>query len=213
MAVLKGYRQFGYDMPGEKVPESRGVLKAATKILDSEGYKLATAEHEPSIMILYAWGDFYLAPNPYTPANPYAQPSSRAMLEFLGATKTGGRTASARNVSFPELDQGLTPLNPDDTTLGGFLPHGLYVITFWAFDFAEAKKGVAKLLWKTNIASSTRGFYLPDVLPTMLTVAAPYFGRETTHPIRVDVEEHYKPRIDLGPLQVIEMDSKTKEHR
>jgi hypothetical protein len=89
----------------------------------------------------------------------------------------------------------------------------MYVITFWAFDFAQARQGVARLLWKTNISSSTRGFYLPEVLPTMLAVAAPMIGRETGKPIRIDIDEHYRPRIELGPLQVIDDDVKTTKPR
>ena len=205
IAVSKGYRQFGYDQAGEKIPDSTGVLGMVTKILDSQGYKVATAEHAPSIMILYSWGDFYINPNPGVRIT-YA----REMLEFLGAYKVGVRTDSLGQV-FPELSPGLTSINPDSSTVVGFLPHGMYVITFWAFDFNLALKGEARLLWKTNISSSTRGFYLPEVLPTMLTVAAPLIGRETSRPIRIDVGKDYKPRVELGPLRVIEEDVKFKK--
>ena len=202
LPVSRGYRDFGYEMAGEKVPDPSGALKMITKILETQGYLLATAEHAPDIMILYSWGTFYLNPNPGARIT-YAN----EMLEFLGAEKLGLQTDSRSN-RFPELSPGLTSLRTDASTVSGFLPHGMYVITFWAFDFALAMKGEAKVLWKTNISSSTRGFYLPEVLPTMLTVAAPLIGRETNHPIRIDVGKHYKPTVELGPLRVIEEDVK-----
>lgn len=205
LAVSKGYRQFGFDAPGEKIPDSTGVLEMITKILDSQGYKQATTEHAPSIMILYSWGDFYRNPDPFARQNTFVP----EMLEFLGAEKMGLQTGS-RSHPFTELSPGLNSINPDSSTILGFIPHGMYVITFWAFDFALALKGEAKLIWKTNISSSTRGFYLPEVLPTMLNVAAPLIGRETSRPIRIDVGKNYKPRVELGPLQVIEEDVKMK---
>jgi hypothetical protein len=205
LAVSKGYRDFGYEGAGEKVPDPDAALKMITKILDSQGYKVATAEHDPTIMILYSWGTFYLNPAPHVRIT-YA----REMLEFLGAYKLGLDT-SVRASRFPELDAGLTSLKPDASTVSGFLPHGMYVITFWAFDFNQAMKGEARILWKTNISSSTRGFYLPEVLPTMLTVAAPLIGRETNRPIRIDVGKHYHPTVELGPLKVLDPDVRPKD--
>jgi hypothetical protein len=207
LSVSKGYRNFGYDTAGEKIPDPKGVLSLITKILNGQEYRLATREHPPTIIILYSWGTFYRN------ADPYAQNTFvPEMLEFLGGSKVGLRTSAHRQAS-SELDEGLHSINPDSSTISGFIPHGMYVITFWAFDFAQARQGVARLLWKTNISSSTRGFYLPEVLPTMLAVAAPMIGRETGKPIRIDIDEHYRPRIELGPLQVIDDDVKTTKPR
>ena len=202
LPVSKGYRDFGYDMAGEKIPEPRGVLTMITRILNGQDYRLATREHPPTIMILYSWGTFYRNPDPFA-SNSFVP----EMLEFLGGSKVGLRTSAHRQAS-SELDEGLHTISPDSSTIAGFIPHGMYVITFWAFDYARAREGVARLLWKTNISSSTRGFYLPEVLPTMLTVAAPMIGRETGKPIRIDIDEHYKPRVELGELQVIDDDVK-----
>ncbi len=204
MAVSRGYRDFGYENAGEKMPESRGVLKMVTKILDSQGYKVADTEHAPTIIILYSWGTFYQNPDPHA-----TQSYVPEMLDFLGAAKSGIRTGN-RDKDDHELGSELTALSPDTSTIVGFIPHGMYVITFWAFDFDQARQGVARVLWKTNVSSSTRGFYLPEVLPTMLTVAAPLIGRETRRPIRIDISERYKPRVDLGELQVIDDDVKLK---
>jgi hypothetical protein len=202
--VSRGYRDFGFPLAGEKVPDPAGVLPVITKILDTQGYKVATPEHAPAIMILYCWGTFHRSPDPYAHSN------TVEMLEFLGANKVGVQT-DRRSQAFPALSPGLTTMSSDASTLEGFLPHGMYVITFWAFDFSQAMQGVAKVLWKTNISASTRGFSLPEVLPTMLTVSAPLIGRETKRPLRIDVGKHYKPTVEFGPLKVIEEDVKIKE--
>jgi len=201
LAISKGYRDFGFLIGGEKIPDRHGVLQMVTKILDAQGFKVASAEHPPSVMILYSWGTFYLNPTPY------AHTFAGEMLEFLGAYKLGLRTDS-RSTGVRDLGPGLTSLNPDVSTVAGFLPHGMYVITFWAFDYERALKGEAHLIWKTNISSSARGFYLPEVLPTMLVVAAPLIGRETARPIRIDVGKHYHPSVEIGPLRVLDPDVK-----
>ena len=205
LPVPKGYRDFGFAMAGEKAPESAAVLRMVTKILETQGYQLASTARAPQIMILYSWGTFHLNRNPG--AHTYAL----EMLDFLGANKVGLRT-DARSNAFPEQGLGLSLQTADADMLMGFLDHGLYVITFRAYDYESARKGVAKLLWKTNVSGSTRGFYLPDILPTMLAVAAPHLGRETHRPIRVEVENRYVPKVELGPLQVIEEDVRPKNH-
>jgi hypothetical protein len=102
---------------------------------------------------------------------------------------------------------------PELESLGALVPQGIYVMTFSAFDFAAAQKGMAKELWKTNISNSTRGFYLPEILPTMLTVAAPLIGRETKHPIWIRVDKRYESRVEFGPVKVIETDVKLEKPR
>jgi hypothetical protein len=40
LAVSAGFRDLGWPMSGEKVPESTGVLRMVTKILEGQGYQL-----------------------------------------------------------------------------------------------------------------------------------------------------------------------------
>ena len=47
----------------------------------------------------------------------------------------------------------------------------------------------------------------------MLVVAAPMIGHETNRPIRIDVDKHYKPSVEIGPLRVVDDDVKVKERR
>lgn len=196
LAVSAGYRDFGYSMSGQKIPESMGVLRMVTKILDGQGYKLAPTGQAPSIIILYSWGTLYRNADPRA-QNTYVP----EMLKFLGTYKASV-IPGPPNMFQPGLED-----------LGALVPCGIYVMTFSAFDFAEAQKGVAKPLWKTNISNSTRGFYLPEILPTMLTVAAPLIGRETKRPVWIHREKRYEGRVEFGPLKVIEMDVKSENHK
>ena len=45
LAVSAGYRDLGWPMPGEEAPDSMGVLRMVTKILEGQGYKLSSVAH------------------------------------------------------------------------------------------------------------------------------------------------------------------------
>lgn len=188
LAVSAGYRDLGWPMAGQKTPESIDVLRMVTKILEGQGYRIAPGGQTPGIIILYSWGTFYPNPDRNTPKSYVAE-----IMKFLGSYKAIGAYGPP-NIFHPEI-----------ANLGALVPQGIYIMTFSAFDFASAQKGVARLLWKTNISNSTRGFYLPEILPTMLTVAAPLIGRETKHPVWINPGKHYQSRIEIGPLKVIEI--------
>jgi hypothetical protein len=188
LAVSAGYRDLGWSMAGQKMPESIDVLRMVTKILEDQGYRIAPSGQTPGIIILYSWGTFYPNPDPNTPKTYVAE-----IMKFLGSYKANAAYGPP-NIFHPEI-----------ADLAALVPQGIYIMTFSAFDFASAQKGVARLLWKTNVSNSTRGFYLPEILPTMLTVAAPLIGKETKHPVWINPGKHYQPRIEIGPLKVIEM--------
>src|ERR1017187_3691382 len=196
LAVSAGYRDLGWPIAGQKIPESMEVLRMVTKILDGQGYKMAPGGQTPEIIIVYSWGTLYRNPDPYAPKSYVPE-----MLKFLGTYK-----ATAAHGP-PNL------FHPEVANLAALVPRGIYIMTFNAFDFAAAQKGVARLLWKTNISNSTRGFFLPEILPTMLTVAAPLIGRETKHSVWINVDKHYQSRIEIGPLKVIEMGVKMNDQQ
>lgn len=210
IAVSAGYRDLGHAVAGEKVPPSGDIVKLVTKILDRQGYKLATNKNLPTIMIVYTWGTLH-PDRPY-PDAPYAVTNRGQMLNFLGAAKVGIDTRPQAE-AFSSLNVGLTPLSSDASALEEMTNDGLYVVSLSAYDFASAQSGNAKLLWRTNISTPSSGHYLPEVLPSMLTIAGPHIGRETNRPIRVDVGNNFRPNVEIGPATVIEEDVKTGERK
>lgn len=210
IAVSAGYRDLGQPIAGEKVPPSAETVKLVTKILDGQGYKLATNKNLPSIMIVYTWGTLH-PQRPYPDAS-YLVTNRGQMLDFLGASKVGIDTRPNAS-AFSNLSFGLTPLSSDASAFEEMTNDGLYVISLSAYDFASAQSGHAKLLWRTNISTPSSGHYLPEVMPSMLTIAAPHIGRSTDRPVRVDVGSHYTPNVEIGPATVIEENVKTSERK
>ncbi|MDB6113304.1 MAG: hypothetical protein JWQ62_249, partial [Lacunisphaera sp.] len=81
----------------------------------------------------------------------------------------------------------------------------LYVM-LGAFDAETKARKENKLLWRTRMSIYAMQGSLPEALPLMLASAAPYFARATAVPQFVDDAARRNPSVNLGPLQVLEMD-------
>ncbi len=56
----------------------------------------------------------------------------------------------------------------------------------------------------TRIAAPSLGFELGEVLPAMLAIGGPVFGRDTPKPVWVNADDRFKPNVTLGELKLIE---------
>lgn len=206
LPVAAGFRSLGLPVAGEKMPKAENVTSIVTHVLAPEGYQVATPEHPPTLLIVYGWGTL----NPNQDFSSFRTATGEMVfwknsvqaLNFMGAYKVGLNTAhGAREYRTSTL--GLTSLSSEGATLNGLSEENLYMLTLSAYDFALAQKGQAKLLWKTNISTPSTGHYLPEVIPTMLAIAGPHIGRETSKPILVDVGNQFVPNVEIGPMKEV----------
>lgn len=80
----------------------------------------------------------------------------------------------------------------------------LYVAVVSAYDVHVNRNGRATLLWVTRISCPSKGFWLPNALPSMLVMAGPCIGRETDKPVWVNANDQFKPQVRIGDPQVVE---------
>jgi hypothetical protein len=69
---------------------------------------------------------------------------------------------------------------------------------------AAIAKKQKKLLWTTRISCPSRGFWLADVLPTMMAISGPNIGREMSRPAWINASEKYKPDVQIGDPILVE---------
>jgi hypothetical protein len=207
VAVSAGYRDFGAPIAGGREPDQKAVLDLMTKTLASQGYRLATNHNPPTLMIVYAWGTLYanslfLGDSRY----PNAVLNRGQILDFVGGFKMG----VGRPHDQPGMETGLAPglslSNPDASTFYEMGSDNYYAISIAAYDLQAAKEEKAVALWKTRISCPANRHYLDEVLPAMLSVAAPNIGRQMNRPVMVDVADHYVPEINVGIPTVVEED-------
>lgn len=204
-AVSTGYRDFGGTIAGEKIPPKEDVIKAITRVLAKQGYLPATAEHPPSLLLIWAWGtmntDRIYSGDPDDTEG--RQVNRNQLLRFMGAYKLG--MIPKEREAFPgEMMPGLLFRDADSELLSELAREDLYVAAISAYDYASAAKKQRVLLWTTKISCPSLGLSLPETLPTMLALAGPNIGRETAKPVSVRATDKFKADVRIGDPSVVE---------
>lgn len=205
-AVSLGNKDLGPSEAGTTPPPREEVGKAMTKILDLQGYKLASNKHAPQLLIVYSWGR--LSPDRWdvggnSSANSRIVMNRDQVLSYLGGYKLGlGTSPDKIDDSF--FGPGASQVNTDAAMLDQLSSQHFYIISFAAYDLESAKTDKPRLLWRTRVSCPSVGHSMPEVLPTMLTIAGPFIGKETSRPICVNANDHFKPKVEIGEIKVVE---------
>jgi len=202
MAVSMGCRDFGGIIAGDKLPPTHEVIATMTKVLAKQGYLPATDSHPPTLLLVWTWGTMNVETYPGSFLS--TQINHSQLLRFMGAYKVG--LGSQTMDAFPEymLAPGLSIMSNDARTLNDLAKGNLYVAAIAAYDYQAATRQKSTLYWTTKISCPSRGYWMPEVLPSMLAIAGPNIGRETTRPVVVNVSDKFKPDIAIGNPTVVE---------
>lgn len=204
VAVSVGFRDLGGIVGGEKQPPNEEVVRTLTKVLAKQGYLPASdTSPQASLVLMLAWGtlnaDLEYGMDPDAPPR---QRNRQQIIKFLGGYKMG---FSARDFDplTPSLG-GLNFLDFDSRALYDISSEDFYVAVIAAYDAAAMMKKEKKLLWTTRVSCPSRGFWLPDVLPTMMAISGPNIGREMNRPTWINASEKYKPDVQIGDPVLVE---------
>lgn len=207
VAVDLGYRDLGGIIAGDKLPDRKAVNKTLAKVLEKQGYLQATNKQPPTQLLVWFWGTFYVERlHRGDPTMPDAQINQKGMLRFLGGEKLGMPALGQEDpFSSSGLPPGLQFQNPELDRFLETAKEDLYVIAVGCYDleiYQKTKK--LELLWVTKIAAPSKGFVMKDTLSKMAAIAGPNIGRETSKPVWVDADSHYKPDVQIGEGTVVE---------
>ena len=204
IAASVGFRDLGGVIGGEKKPPNDEVVRTITKVLAKQGYLPATDQSPAATLVLVlAWGtlnaDLEYGMDPDAPPR---QRNRQQILKFLGGYKMGFSNADFDPL-MPSLG-GLSFQDFDSRALYDISSEDFYVAVIGAYDAAAMAKKQKKLLWTTRISCPSRGFWLPDVLPTMMAISGPNIGREMSRPAWINASEKYKPDVQIGDPVLVE---------
>jgi hypothetical protein len=220
--VILGYHEGGKIIGGEQPPSRQEMLRQLGRALAKEGYVLQAVRPNanqtlPSLILAFEWG--YL--NPDT--------SNFGLMDLTtgeGGTLNPGevRTKSSLATGTADYNQAKMVtlvagagaaaqlatggsagmLQSDWDMLREAVTEDRYFIIVSAFDFAASLKGEQKLLWRARMSTQRHGVWMDDVLPALVTVGAPVFGRKTiptftTVPIT-------RGTVKLGPMEIKNVD-------
>lgn len=208
MAVSAGYRDLGGIIAGDKAPPKEEVFKAIGKVLARQGYLPASAEHPATLLLLWTWGTLNTDYFPSMGDGPDRQVNRQQLLRFMGAYKLGLVSKSPGGYE-PDYLGGALFHDADQQMLSELATEDLYVAAIAAYDYAAAARKEKVLLWTTKISCPSRGLAMTETLPTMLTLAGPYIGRETAKPVSVTATDKFKGEVKIGDPSVVEYLEKT----
>lgn len=209
-AVSEGYCDLGFAKAGEKPIARQVVDRTMMKVLAKQGYLPAAPGQRPDLVLAWRWGTMNVERWSSPDGFQIRFTNEPALLRFLGGAKVG--LVSERGDPFPEetLAAGLQFLGGSARNLLDTARDDLYVAIVAAYAPQLDGNGHATLLWNTRVSCPARGFWLPDALPAMLAIAAPYVGRETEKPVWIKASEKFHPDIQLGDMKLVEYLEQTK---
>lgn len=82
----------------------------------------------------------------------------------------------------------------------------VYYVVVSAYDHAQLLRNRRVLLWRTRMTVSTEGVAQADALPTLITAASSYFGREMDGPAVLSRRAVPRGEVEVGLPQVVEED-------
>lgn len=209
VAVNLGQQTLGRSRAFEKMPPKEDAIRAISKALAAQGYLPATdTTPPPTLALVFAWGTLnaeYSAGETEDTATPT---NLAQIIEFLG-----GRQVGFTERDFDPAHSRIRLLSGLDATEGKSrealdllerAADNFFIAFITAYDLESMKEKQRKKLWITRISCPSLGFYFSDILPSMLSLAGPHIGRETTQPVWVNASHKYKPEVTIHDAQLLE---------
>jgi hypothetical protein len=206
------------DPVGGEAPPQKGVLAhVMTSALAANGYQPATREHPPSLLIFYLWGSFNrVEPMPSTDDTVRAQQEgteggeedladtsdpavNKNRLEraaIIGGTRFAIELARAIGRGREALRTFRERDAKTEWLVSEVANTNRYFLIASAYDVSAAEQGKKVLLWRTKMSTDAQGLAMNESLLSLVSNAAPYFGREMTEVATL------KPRLHAGRVEI-----------
>ncbi len=203
VAASLGFKDLS-SVGGDKPPPEEDVLRTITTALAKRGFLPASkATPPPTLALAFTWGTLNADMDyGFNPDEPPRQRNRQQILKFLGGYKVGFSDRDF-DAAMPPV-AGLNFFDFDQRDFYDLAQEDFYMAIVSAYDLKAFKAKQRKLLWMTRISCPSRGFAMHDVLPTMLAIAGPNLGRETSRPVWVNASDKYKPNVELGETKLLD---------
>jgi hypothetical protein len=207
VAYELGFQDLGGIVGGDKIPPKEEAKQIITKALAMQGYLPATQDTPaPTLFLTLTWGtlntELFFGGNPDLPPR---QLNRQQILKFLGGYKVGFSDGDFDPL-LPPLG-GLSVVNNEAQTYLAAAEDDYYISVVAAYDLRSVIAAKRQLLWITRISCPSRGFWLHDVMPTMLAIGSPHFGRESVRPTWVNASDRFKAEVRMGDLKFLDGDA------
>jgi len=178
LPLPEGFDKVGFAAHFQRPPPTAlEVEQFIEKVFAKQGYRVLVHGSHPTLALDLVWG--YISPESEYGGSSTVPPGWMHELIY-GHLGTHGPWDS--HTAIPDGKPLDNRLADDLKQMGG---HGRYFVIVSAFDFQDWLHHKATLLWRAHISTMIWGHYFDQVLPIMVTTAAPMLGRESTRPLVV----------------------------
>jgi hypothetical protein len=227
LAHSEGFKELGEGVPtGETLGEEDMGRFLRTSLADAGYREAGPATPAPSQVILYSWGlyskqiDYGQGITALDTKEMFERASiiggdefARKLLKMLqwksvaGASTTGKRNKTS-NIADPMYTYQLEGGRNHELMLE-MADNDIYYVIASAYDYAAFRQHQPVLLWRTRMAILAEGVTQPQVLPTMVLGASPYFGKQTRGDPTI-LTRHAVGQVEVGPVQVVSFGTPTE---
>jgi hypothetical protein len=206
--LVIGYRAEGDRVAGEKPPPPKDeILAQLAKTLAQQGYLVADPRRpEPKVLLLFSWGSLNPSFDPVetevTDVEKFVSSEPGTSVKVLANSKemralVAGNTTKNMPLVAP------TMRNRDLDDVRSDMLEDRYFVTVVAFDWQAAKEHKKVLLWSTKMSVPSRRVTMAQVIPALIKAGAPFIGRETKLPQRIDVPAIRGGQVEVGTPEVV----------
>lgn len=180
LAINGGYLDSSEPVTELKPPTRDEIGHGLKTALDSAGYETATAQHPPSLVVVYYYGELVPpAAVPFTGnfprSNSFDHPGSWGIYSLVTPSALFRRYAenhrkySGGGGFFPELS-GMRDFDE-------YSHESRYFVIVSAYDCSDFTQKKPTLLWWVKLSAPKTSGGIDDILPALASASGPYLGR------------------------------------
>ena len=200
LAFDGGYREAGDPIANERPPTPAAVARALRQALAAEGYRPATAQTPPTLLLIYHWGSLN-QDSLAIRSGMDIDPNLKARVSLVAGRRYERqidddilqrqisrdlRTRFPSGLFLSDQARDIRQLAQDDR----------YFVIVTAYDYAALSRHEARQLWRTKMSTRNAGAAMATALPALIQGGGPYFGRDADEPQFV--------KTPLGPGDQVE---------
>jgi len=186
VAFDDGYREAGDPIANEKPPAAAAVARALRQTLAAEGYRPATAQMPPTLLLVCHWGS--LNRDSLAIRNGMEiDPNLKARVSLVAGRRYERQIDDdilQRQISRDLHTNFPAPpfLSDQARELRQLAQDNRYFVIVTAYDYAALGRHDARQLWRTKMSASNAGAAMAATVPALIRGGGPFFGRDADEP-------------------------------
>jgi hypothetical protein len=211
-AIDGGYIEAGNPEVGDTPPTADQVRQSLYDALKAQGFEANRTS--PSVLLIYYWG--VLRPDREEIRLTYGVRSNlNARLKLVSTEQLGAEVENHilghQKADGTDMNASSPPLlvGPTESVVQNARYARIFVIVS-AFDYAGLAQRDVKPLWRVKMSAQETSGDMNEVIPSLVAVGAPYFGKNIEDPKLVKATLTTAPRPAATPSSLLQPAPETK---